>query len=79
MMTDDRARQILSSLLTEKGVAPPEGSDIRQLLALTLSTGNLPDDISHALAETFNAVAAATQPPASEQKNADPDGTSSNA
>ena len=79
-MTQTKAGQILSSLLEEKGVVPQDGTDIRHLLALTLSTGDLPDDLSRALAETFDAVAEATQTTASDTDDAaNSDGTSSNA
>ncbi len=79
-MTDTRARQILSSLLMEKGVELRDGANTRQLLELALSAGDLPDEISRALAETFKAVASATQTTASDDGNAvNPDGISSNA
>ena len=79
-MTDIKAGQIISSLLLEKGVVLRDGADIHQLLALAISSEDLPDEVSCALAETFNAVASATQTTASNTENAvDSDGISSNA
>ena len=79
-MVDIRARKILSSLLMEKGAVPRDGADIRQLLVQAISTGDLSGEVTRALAETFNVVAAATQTTASKTGSAaNPDGTSSDA
>ena len=63
-MDIDSARQILHALLAEKGIAVPgEDGDTRELLRLVLSpeaSGPLSPDLCRALAETLDAVAAAT-------------------
>lgn len=74
-MTEASARQILSSLLAEKDIQLRDDADIRHVLALTLSTEDLPDELGRALAETFNAVAHATHSPARDNGAAKPDGS----
>ena len=64
-MTEQMIRQLLSSLLAEKGIAlsEPAGEDEReaipQLLRKLLSPeagGALPDDVAHALLRAFDAA-----------------------
>lgn len=64
-MTNDATRQILCALLEEKGITLPEKSDLRNLLHAVLSPeayGDMPDATGRALAETFDAIAAAAEP-----------------
>lgn len=66
-MTNDTARQILCALLEERGGTLPEKSDLRKLLHAVLSPetyGGIPDETDRALTETFDAIAAATEPSA---------------
>ncbi|SBV92587.1 hypothetical protein KL86DPRO_10387 [uncultured delta proteobacterium] len=69
-MTDEEARQILHSLLAERGIAVPapgeRGSetDTRRLVERILSpeaSGALPEALARALAETFDAAAKAAR------------------
>jgi hypothetical protein len=65
-MTEETARQILHSLLTEKDIAAPtpvaQGSEAENhlLIERVLSpeaSGSLPEALVRALAETFDAIA----------------------
>ncbi len=62
-MTNETARQILLSLLAEKGIAVDGNADIRQVLRLVLDDGDagtLPEGLCQSLAELFDAVARPT-------------------
>lgn len=55
-MAEDTARQILSLLLTEKGIPVPEGSGESELLQLYLDMNPVPTAAEHALAAIFDAA-----------------------
>lgn len=64
-MTNSTAPQLLQALLAERGIPLPVSSgdaatDTRRLLQAALAIGmdDMPPELEHALAETFDAVAA---------------------
>lgn len=59
-MTRDEARQILLSLLAEKGTAVSPDAGEAELARLTLAADPLPDALVRALSEVFDAVAGKT-------------------
>lgn len=57
-MTRDEARQILRSLLAERGITVAPESGDAELARLALLADPLPEALTNALSETFDAAAA---------------------
>lgn len=83
-MKDTTAKHLLQALLAEKGIPLPAGTgdpetDAGRLLERALAPdalGNVPDATCRALAETFDAIATASEPtvpPPRERNNTDRD------
>lgn len=61
-MTPDKARQILYSFLAEKGVSVSPDATAAELVRRAVLEDSLPEELSLALSETFDALASAADP-----------------
>ncbi|CAK7039792.1 MAG: hypothetical protein DELT_00731 [Desulfovibrio sp.] len=71
-MRTDTAKQIILSLLAEKGLCLPEDSDMRTLIALAVESGPLPEEVAGPLMQAFSVAASDSVTPSESDQNGKP-------